>query len=324
MQTRIYLWYIFQLIFPLISFQLCNDNAYFFDFNVVEPHNNTMVPSAFYIKSTAVALNITEVIQKHSQEFHICIEIDGLRTQCNSAIFDEHKIDVKTIVKNGEEFLFTVMMCNHQDECYCRATLNLHCCLNDAEVQALLNADKNFKIEEYISWAHSINFDGKITARNSRSVHSLRNCSTLMLLGIKSGSINYQRRQAIRETWMRDAENHHQICGVFLIGRPSHPKVQDSLAIENGAFGDLALGDIVPVQDSYHTLVDKIWHFVRWIINGNTDDCQSSKTARSVSFPYNYLVISDDDVYLNMSSLSSYLQSSPKKHFYAGEVSCAI
>jgi hypothetical protein len=137
-------------------------------------------------------------------------------------------------------------------------------------------------------------------------------------LGIKSYALNFERRQAIRDTWLH-ADFLSRLCAYFIIGKPSRADALNALLKEKEIYRDILLGSPaeIPVEDSYHTLPEKIMTFISWIIR----KFAGLKSEKVKKFPFRYLVVCDDDVYVNITHLHHYLDHyALSDRFYGGEV----
>ena len=96
------------------------------------------------------------------------------------------------------------------------------------------------------------------------------------------------------------------------------------LILENEVYGDLLL-EQVPVEDSYYNLLQKFESFLSWLSLSSTffkdvNYLQQIGQNPKYFFPFEFVVMCDDDVYINSSYLDFYIQKSAKTRFYAGEV----
>lgn len=154
--------------------------------------------------------------------------------------------------------------------------------------------------------------------------------SLLAVIGVKTAVGNFDRRLAIRDTWMRTdlgPLNGHA-CLRFITGQPGPELPKETMAalmLEASVYGDLlgpassataeadgkpVAGEIFDVRDDYDNLVAKTVGFMA--------------TAMEKLAHFQYLVMVDDDVYLRLDWLVELLEKrSPqddKRGFYAGQV----
>ncbi|KAG9333083.1 hypothetical protein JZ751_013507 [Albula glossodonta] len=131
-----------------------------------------------------------------------------------------------------------------------------------------------------------------------------------LLLAIKSIPRNFERRQAVRDTWGREAsyEGGLQVRTVFLLGTssPGDPNLGELLRFEAQHFGDLLQWDF---RDSFYNLTLKENAFLGWASNR----CPHAA----------FIFKGDDDVFMNPKAMIQYLRSlDPVKasKLYMGQV----
>lgn len=121
----------------------------------------------------------------------------------------------------------------------------------------------------------------------------------LLLLFVKSSPENFERRQAIRDTWGNESfvwsTLGERVRVMFALG--VHPdagrrsKVQSALLQEDHTFGDLIQQDFL---DTFHNLTTKLIMQFHW---GHTH-CPQAR----------FLMSADDDIFIHMPNLVKYLQ----------------
>ncbi|KAM7398956.1 hypothetical protein PAMP_018256 [Pampus punctatissimus] len=133
---------------------------------------------------------------------------------------------------------------------------------------------------------------------------------TFLLFAIKSTPGNFERRQAVRETWGREEvyKGGLRVRTVFLLGSssPDDPDLSSLLTFEALHFGDILQWDF---RESLLNLTLKMNMFLQWTM----------KQCPHVSFAFS----GDDDVFVNTPALLSYLQSlepSKASQLYVGHV----
>lgn len=133
---------------------------------------------------------------------------------------------------------------------------------------------------------------------------------TLLLLAIKSIPASFERRQAVRETWGREAiyPSGLRVQTVFLLGSSSmdDPDISPLLLFEAKHYGDLLQWDF---HESLLNLTLKMNVFLQWTLT----------YCPHVSFVFS----GDDDVFVNPQVLLSYVQSlAPSKasQLYVGHI----
>lgn len=131
-----------------------------------------------------------------------------------------------------------------------------------------------------------------------------------LLFAIKSTPENFQRRQAVRETWGKEREygSGLRVRTVFLLGSSSldDPDLAPLLSTEEKLYGDLLQWDF---HESFLNLTLKMSMFLQW----------SLKNCPQVSFVFS----GDDDVFVNTLALLKYLQdldATKASLLYAGHV----
>ncbi|XP_067831150.1 N-acetyllactosaminide beta-1,3-N-acetylglucosaminyltransferase 2-like [Heptranchias perlo] len=120
---------------------------------------------------------------------------------------------------------------------------------------------------------------------------------TFLLLVIKSMPANFERRQAVRETWGRELTlEGAQVRTVFLLGSASGegrgPDLRWLVAFEDRLYGDLLQWEF---KDTLYNLTLKDYLFLKWA----TAKCPNAQ----------YIFKGDDDVFLNTPAVVKYLQS---------------
>jgi beta-1,3-galactosyltransferase 1 len=129
-----------------------------------------------------------------------------------------------------------------------------------------------------------------------------------IIILITSAPQNYERRKSIRETWCRPSNfNLASIpwqC-VFLIGRSSVHLSSDKLDNEINDFHDILIGSYI---DSYRNLTIKTMHGLEWV----------RRTC-----PSDFVLKTDDDVYVNTKLLHKLSSNTPKSNSYIGLVTQA-
>lgn len=119
---------------------------------------------------------------------------------------------------------------------------------------------------------------------------------TFLLFAIKTTPGNFERRQAVRETWGRDGtyQSGARVRTVFLLGSSplDDPDLSPLLSFEARHFGDLLQWDF---HESLLNLTLKMNMFLQWTL----------KYCPTVSFVFS----GDDDVFVNTPALLRYLQS---------------
>ncbi|XP_051900232.1 N-acetyllactosaminide beta-1,3-N-acetylglucosaminyltransferase 2-like [Pristis pectinata] len=131
-----------------------------------------------------------------------------------------------------------------------------------------------------------------------------------LLLAVKSTAANFERRQAIRETWGKELTLEDiRVRTVFLVGSAFNlgqgPDLQRLLNSEDHLYGDILQWEF---KDSLFNLTLKDYLFLKWA----TAHCPSAQ----------YIFKGDDDIFLNTPVILEYLQSLDKnqsKQLYVGQ-----
>ena len=123
----------------------------------------------------------------------------------------------------------------------------------------------------------------------------------LVLINSAAGSeVHYRKRMAIRNTWGKPiGQNQWRIT--FFLGKTNKPLINENRLMEAKKYGDIIIGDF---PDTYRNITQKLMMAFKWASTQN----------------YEYLLKTDDDVYINIPSLIKWInkQSDPKKPLYAG------
>ncbi|XP_036392982.1 N-acetyllactosaminide beta-1,3-N-acetylglucosaminyltransferase 2 [Megalops cyprinoides] len=137
-----------------------------------------------------------------------------------------------------------------------------------------------------------------------------REGQTYLLFAIKSVPRNFERRQAIRETWGQERvyEGGLRVRTVFLLGTSSteDPDLGQLLSFEAQHFGDLLQWDF---RESFYNLTLKDNAFLHWAMK----HCSSAM----------FIFKGDDDVFTNTQAVLTYLLSlepEKAKKLYVGHI----
>ncbi len=123
---------------------------------------------------------------------------------------------------------------------------------------------------------------------------------------------NFANRAAIRLSWGRmDSDVNKQAIKsrtsltwktIFSVGLANSAKIGSVVSLEYDRFGDILR---LPYQDSYKNLPNKTMNSLEWI----ADSCRPK-----------YVLKTDDDCYINIFQMLTWLQSLPPSHEYIGRV----
>ncbi|XP_053278393.1 N-acetyllactosaminide beta-1,3-N-acetylglucosaminyltransferase 2 [Pleuronectes platessa] len=133
---------------------------------------------------------------------------------------------------------------------------------------------------------------------------------TFLLFAIKTTPGNFERRQAVRDTWGKEGvyQGGLRVRTVFLLGTPPPDAIDLStiLSLEAKHFGDVLQWDF---QESFFNLTLKGNMFLQWTL----------RNCPHASFVFS----GDDDVFVNTPALLRYLKSLPASqasHLFVGHV----
>ncbi|TKS74168.1 Lactosylceramide 1,3-N-acetyl-beta-D-glucosaminyltransferase A [Collichthys lucidus] len=155
------------------------------------------------------------------------------------------------------------------------------------------------------SYPYLIDHPRKCVDRRSRS-------SILLLLFVKSSPENFERRQAIRDTWGNESfvwsELGANVRVLFALGvhpdAERRPSVQRALFQEDRVYGDLIQQNFL---DTFHNLTAKLVLQFHW----GHKYCPHAR----------FLMSADDDIFVHMPNLVKYLQQqSGAKDLWVGHV----
>lgn len=145
-----------------------------------------------------------------------------------------------------------------------------------------------------VNYPYLINHPGKCKGRHGKHWDDV-----LLLLFVKSSPENFERRQAIRDTWGNEtfAWSELGVCVrlVFAIGIHAdvgrRSRMQSALLQEDQAYGDLIQQNFV---DTFHNLTAKLILQFHW----SHMYCSQAR----------FLMSADDDIFVHMPNLVKYLQ----------------
>lgn len=127
------------------------------------------------------------------------------------------------------------------------------------------------------------------------------NLFLLVLINSAAGSeSHFQKRMAIRKTWGKPiGRNKWRIA--FFLGKTNKQLIDERRLIEAKQYGDIIMGDF---PDTYRNITQKLMMAFKWTSKIN----------------YKYLLKTDDDVYVNIPLLISWINErlNPNEPLYAG------
>lgn len=150
-----------------------------------------------------------------------------------------------------------------------------------------------------VTYPYLINHPGKCSVREGGGNAKEQEDDILLLLFVKSSPENWERRQAIRDTWGNETYTRSHlnvnVRVVFVLGvHPDvkqRPKVQSALFQEDKDYGDLIQQDFL---DTFHNLTAKLILQFHW--------------AHQYCSQAHFVMSADDDVFVHISNLVKYLQ----------------
>ncbi|KAJ4922986.1 hypothetical protein JOQ06_021687 [Pogonophryne albipinna] len=160
-----------------------------------------------------------------------------------------------------------------------------------------------------LTYPYLINHPGKCARGDGKSGDDV-----LLLLFVKSSPENFERRQAIRDTWGNErfvwSKLGATVRMVFALGvdAKQRSRVQRALLQEDQTFRDLIQQDFL---DTFHNLTAKLITQFHWV----HDYCPQAR----------FLMSADDDIFVHMPNLVKYLRQllrnkSGVKDFWVGHV----
>lgn len=157
-----------------------------------------------------------------------------------------------------------------------------------------------------------------LCAGNSSSCCQQNNRKEVFLaIMCKSAPLNSKRRQAVRVMWDETvlvdrfyAEHvlESQVYFAFIVGKvrsadaAQDKLINDGIEGEANVYGDMVVGDFL---DSYTNLTTKLLYTLDWL----RDNLQ-----------FRYLMMADDDTFVNVFGILQWLVVSPDTNFYAGKL----
>lgn len=303
--------------------------------SIIDPVHNSTVSKIFYVHINAKVFD-ADKFRLLNNHYSLCITSKTVENgntfynACNLSVFDEHSVP-----SADEPQDVTVSLClnnidnifENKDDinyCFCYSTVRVHCCLKESShFDDQIKREKE-SIDKLLTWEKNTRIENDIKYDSSISCPYIHNFNPSIVIGIKSGSLNLSKRQAIRDTWLKNLITTNlkfniSICAAFLLGKSSvYNQINTSLSLEKSIYNDILIGQDIPVLDSYYTLPQKVANFMMWI--------KQQRWSQSIQ----YVIICDDDVYIHTPSLvqllygqtgnSEKLEGVSRTRYYAGEV----
>ncbi|XP_046546685.1 uncharacterized protein LOC124256765 isoform X2 [Haliotis rubra] len=126
-----------------------------------------------------------------------------------------------------------------------------------------------------------------------------QNLQLLMLISSAPG--NYQARSTIRQTWGAKCRDSDTMKCLFVVGLASSSEDNDKILLENDHHGDILQ---IGFKDSYSNLTYKTVSSLKW--------------ASKHCYNANYIMKTDDDMYVNTELIPIMLQAAPRRKFMGG------
>lgn len=154
------------------------------------------------------------------------------------------------------------------------------------------------QFEPYPFLPNQMSVNGLLTAENFKQIFEPaiirnRNCSegSQFLFAINSGSANFARREAIRETlsvWVKESNQ----TILFFISNPNDSNLLRRIKDESRLYRDIVM---LPIEESYYLLAYKMLAVLNWA----TNNCSGIK----------FLIKCDDDMFVSWPKLYRFLES---------------
>ena len=116
---------------------------------------------------------------------------------------------------------------------------------------------------------------------------------------------NFAARIAIRQSWAQDTETLNYVKVVFLIGQNLNNTYQEHLEKEHEEYGDIIQESFI---DTYSNLTVKSLMLLKWF----TQSCNRTQ----------YVMKTDDDMYINLVKLYEFVQMNQKPNLLLGSLIC--
>jgi hypothetical protein len=184
--------------------------------------------------------------------------------------------------------------------------------LNEYEKEILLLRRKVLEIDEYASFeSYSLMSNNNFTnVENSSktfiSLLAIRKRKVEIVIAIKSGgSKGFERRAMQRKTWLSvlNLLDDSQVSYFFALANHSNSQQSDAIKIEMLENNDMIV--FPNIQDGYNKLTLKLLAILKHVY---------------AHFEFKYLVIVDDDTFVNSFLLFDLYQSWPTTNYYSGNL----
>jgi len=126
-----------------------------------------------------------------------------------------------------------------------------------------------------------------------------------LLVIVCSAVKNFEARYTIRQSWARDTETLKNVQVVFLVGQNINNTHQEQLMSESDQYGDIIQESFI---DTYANLTVKSMMLLKWF----TQNCDKTQ----------YVMKTDDDMYINLVRLYDLVKTNKKPNFLVGSLIC--
>ena len=193
---------------------------------------------------------------------------------------------------NSSWFNITQKPTNNRPSNKISEKLNLSAVANQSALSKRVNTSKVDDVTSTTAVPQELPTSFPVTVQeNMYLINSKNICSKvknlLFLVLVHTSTVNFQRRNNIRETWANsNLFQNYSMRIVFLLGKPKKDSTQALIDHESVLHGDIVQGNFI---DDYHNLTHKGVLGLRWV----TENCRQAKAIVKV----------DDDVFLNIFKL---------------------
>lgn len=336
----------------------CHENGFVHSITTSTPHHSLLVQNVFQSTLIATVWDIDQFV-KYGSEFSVCLTVTRLSVtkqiadtlaqsvedltsvkeavirnsvsssyfedifdeSCHSDVFGHYSIRAASGINHIN------LRLNYGNEVICNGSLLVFCCLADFP-EFLESSTKQHEkdiLGNYLNNSKHILSSDPISLR-APETNPNRQGKLRIIIGIKSFSLNIHLRNIIRRTYIQRIKQimsdipEVEISYYFLIGYSpfisSNRSVQFNLFQEKFLYEDILLEDELPIEDNFYLLTEKVVSFLSWVWKKK--------------LLFDYLLITDDDTYLNIYSLIHLLVNQQEKRlsqinlqdysYYAGEV----
>ncbi|KAL4608146.1 UDP-GlcNAc:betaGal beta-1,3-N-acetylglucosaminyltransferase 7-like [Arapaima gigas] len=275
------------------------------DFNGAEQRNLQIAAMRLYLK-LCVTLFMTTVIVALMLTCHININQIQVRTLKNLVLEDfrsQYDLKFKRLLAMTEQDTApTTELPNITETPMEWDVTTANCAVNHNLTKTMWFRTLEPKFQQYVLYRHCRNFP-MILNHPEKCGEDI-----YLLIVIKSVITQHDRRELIRQTWGKEQEiNGKKIRTVFLLGHAANDTEmtnhQKLLEYEDHIFRDILQWAFL---DSFYNLTLKETQFLKWF----------SIYCHKVQ----YIFKGDDDIFVNIPNVIEYLQETPAKNLFFGDV----